>query len=162
MWEILGALLVGTAISGIVPIVNAELLVAAAAVALPAVGLPLVVAVSTVGQMVTKTLLFALARWAPSKLPRKARAALDRASEAVSAREGGAGSLVFTSAAIGLPPFYGVSLACGVVRMRLVTFLVAGGAGRAVRFGCLAWAAHHLGASGADLFVERVTFFVGG
>ena len=43
MWEILGALLIGTAISVIVPIVNAELLVAAAAVAVPAVGLPLVV-----------------------------------------------------------------------------------------------------------------------
>lgn len=92
MWEILGALLIGTAISGIVPIVNAELLVVTAAVAVPAVGVPLVALVSTAGQMITKTLLFALARWAPSRLPAKGRAAMDRAAAAVSTREGSAGS----------------------------------------------------------------------
>jgi membrane protein YqaA with SNARE-associated domain len=162
MWEILGALLIGTAVSGIVPIVNAELLVVAAAVAVPAVGLPLVVVVSTVGQMITKTLLFALARWAPGKLPARARAALDRAAAAVSAREGSAGSLVFASAATGLPPFYGVSLACGVIRMRLGTFLFAGGAGRALRFGVLAWLAHRLGEGGAALLAERATSFLVG
>ena len=146
MWEILGGLLVGSAVSGIVPLVNAELLVAGAAVAAPGIGVPLVAAVSTVGQMVSKTLLFVLARWAPSRLPLKARAALSRASDAVTRRGGAAGSLVFTSALVGLPPFYGVSLAAGALGMRLRSFVVSGGVGRLVRFGALAWAARYAGA----------------
>ena len=145
MWEILGGLLIGTAVSGILPLINAELLVVGAAVAAPGVGVPLVVAVSTVGQMATKTLLYGLARWAPGRLPRKARAALDRASEAVSARGGAASSLVFASAVVGVPPFYGVSLAAGALRMRLRTFVLSGSMGRLVRFGALAWGARLIG-----------------
>lgn len=146
MWEILGGLLIGTVVSGVVPVVNAELLVVGAAVAAPGIGVPLVAVVSTVGQMVSKTLLFGVARWAPGRLPDKARARLERASEALAQRGGAAGPLVFTSAAVGLPPFYGVSLAAGALGMRLRTFLVSGGVGRLVRFGALAWAARHVGA----------------
>ena len=145
MWEILGGLLIGTAVSGILPLVNAELLVVGAALAAPAVGVPLVVAVSTCGQMLTKTLLFALARWAPGRLPVRARAVLDRASGAVAARGGAASSLVFASAAIGVPPFYGVSLAAGALGMRLGSFLLSGGMGRVLRFGALACAARFIG-----------------
>jgi membrane protein YqaA with SNARE-associated domain len=146
MWEILGGLLVGTVVSGVVPLVNAELLVAGAAVAAPAVGVPLVAAVSTVGQMISKTLLFSLARWAPGRLPEKGRAALERAAQAVERRGGAASSMVFTSAAVGLPPFYGVSLAAGALGMRLRTFVVSGGIGRLLRFAALAWAARWVGA----------------
>lgn len=146
MFEILGGLLIATAISGIVPIVNAEILVVAAAVTLPAAGVPLVALASTIGQMSTKTSLFAVARWAPSRLPAKARNALDRAAGAVSRREGAASGLVFTSAATGLPPFYGVSLATGALGMRLSTFVLAGSTGRFVRFGLLAWLGRAMGA----------------
>ena len=111
MFEILGGLLLATAISGIIPLINAELLVVAAAASAPTVGVPLIAAASTVGQMSTKTMLFIVARWAPSRLPRKAQRALAKVSRAVEARGGVAGSLVFMSAAVGLPPFYGVSLA---------------------------------------------------
>jgi membrane protein YqaA with SNARE-associated domain len=145
MWEILGGLLIGTAVSGILPLVNAELLVVAAAVAAPGVGVPLVVAVSTAGQMLTKTLLFGVARWAPGRLPRRARTVLDKASCAATARGGAASSLVFTSAAIGVPPFYGMSLAAGALGMRLRSFVVSGGMGRFVRFGALAFAARYSG-----------------
>ena len=145
MWEILGGLLIGTAVSGIVPLINAELLVVGAAVAAPGVGVPLVVAVSTAGQMATKTLLYGLARWAPGRLPGRARAVLERACEAVAARGGAASSLVFASAAVGVPPFYGVSLAAGALGMRLRTFLLSGSMGRLVRFGALAWGARLVG-----------------
>jgi membrane protein YqaA with SNARE-associated domain len=136
MWEILGGLLIGTAVSGIVPLINAEL---------PGVGVPLVVVVSTAGQMSTKTLLYGVARWAPGRLPRKARAVLDRASGAMSSRRGAASSLVFTSAAIGLPPFYGTSLAAGALGIRLRTFVLSGIMGRVLRFGVLACAARYVG-----------------
>jgi membrane protein YqaA with SNARE-associated domain len=151
MVELLFGLLLGTIVSGAVPLVNAELLVVAAAVAVPASLLPVVVAVSSLGQMLTKTLLFSLAKWAPEKLPQRARAALDRASERVSERGGAAGSVVFLSATLGLPPFYGVSLVCGALRMPMRLFLTAGTAGRILRFGVLAWAAHLVGEQALDL-----------
>lgn len=151
MWEILGSLLIGCVVSGVVPVVNAELLVVAAAVAVPAVGIPGVVLASTGGQMLGKTLLFGLARWAPGRLPARARRRLDRAVTSVSARGGAAGSLVFASAAVGFPPFYGVSLAGGALGMRTRTFLLTGTAGRALRFAAIAWAAHALGVGTAEL-----------
>ena len=55
MFDVLVGLLIGSLVSGLVPVVNAELLVAGAAVAAPGIGVPAVAAVSAFGQMVTKT-----------------------------------------------------------------------------------------------------------
>lgn len=145
MVEILSALLIGCLLSGVIPLINAELLVAGAAVASPTAALPLVVAVATVGQMITKTGLFELARRAPGRLPTRARTALERGAAKLSSHQGAAGSLVFASAAAGIPPFYGVSLAGGALGMRTKTFVLTGTAGRALRFGALAWIAHAVG-----------------
>lgn len=151
MWEILGGVVVGAAVSGVFPLVNAEMLVVVAAAAVPALGVPLVAAASTLGQMTTKCTLFALARRAPHRLPAKARRALHRASTAIDARGGTAGSLVFTSAATGLPPFMAVSVVSGAVGMRFGRFVLSGGAGRLVRFGLLAWAGSHFGPGALEL-----------
>jgi membrane protein YqaA with SNARE-associated domain len=157
MFEILGGLLLATAISGIIPLINAEILVVAAAASTPTVGVPLIAAASTVGQMSTKTMLFIVARWAPSRLPRKAQRALAKVSKAVEARGGAAGSLVFMSAAVGLPPFYGVSLASGALGMRLRAFVVSGTAGRAVRFTVLAWAGRRFGEDALQLISAQLS-----
>jgi len=155
MSEILIGLLVGTAVSGLIPVVNAEVLVMGAALAAPGIGVPLVALVSTVGQMASKTLLFGAARWAPHRLPARARAMLGRASQGVTSRGRAATSLVFTSAAIGLPPFFGVSLAAGALGMRTRSFLLSGGAGRLLRFGALAWAARNVGEGVFGLFASQ-------
>ncbi len=152
MWEILAGLLVGTVASGIIPLVNAELLVIGVVMAAPEIGIPLVASVSAVGQMTSKTALFAIARWAPSRLGGKARAALDRASGAVAKRGGAATSIVFTSAFTGVPPFYGMSLAAGALGMRLRSFVLTGSAGRLVRFALIAWAARYVGGGAIDIF----------
>jgi membrane protein YqaA with SNARE-associated domain len=149
--EILGGLLVGTAVSGVVPVINAELLVAGVVVAAPQVGLPAIALVSAAGQMFTKTALFLLAKWTPHRLRGKARLAVDRASAAVSARGGAVGTLVFTSALTGLPPFFGVSVAAGALGMRVRSFLASGGLGRIVRFAVIAWAAREIGAGTLEL-----------
>lgn len=164
MMEILCGLLLATAVSGIVPLLNAELLVVTAAAALPAVGVPLVAVASTVGQMSTKFSLFALARWAPSKLPAKARRALERSARPLRAREGAVSSLVFTSAATGIPPFYGISLAAGAIGVRSISFLASGSLGRLVRFGALAWLGHRVGAEALEMFAgaASLTPVVGG
>lgn len=149
MVEVLGGLFLASAVSGLVPLVNAELLVVGAAVAAPEIGLAWVTAACAGGQMVTKTVLFFLARLAPDRLPGRARSLMKRATEAVRARGGAAGSLVLVSATTGLPPFYGVSLASGALGMRLRHFLLYGTAGRVARFGVLAWAARSLGSAAA-------------
>ena len=155
MSEILIGLLVGTAVSGLIPVVNAEVLVVGATLAAPGIGVPLVAAVSAVGQMSTKTLLFGVARWAPHKLPAKARTVLERFSRSVPSRGRAASSLVFTSAAVGLPPFYGVSLAAGALGMRTRSFVLSGAAGRLVRFGVLAWAARNVGEGVLELLAAQ-------
>lgn len=162
MLEILGGLLLATAVSGILPIVNAELLVVTAAAALPAVGVPLVALASTVGQMSTKFSLFAAARWAPSRLPGKAKRALERAGEPIRERDGAVSSLVFTSAATGIPPFYGVSLAAGAFGVKPWSFLASGSAGRLLRFGVLAWLGQKVGSEALELFAGVIPPVMGG
>jgi membrane protein YqaA with SNARE-associated domain len=164
MLDILAGLLVASAVSGVVPVVNAELLVVSAAVALPALGVPIVALVSTIGQMCTKTSLFAVARWAPSRLPTKGREAIDRMRSRLERREGGVGSLVLLSAATGIPPFYGVSLATGALGMRLSSFVLAGSLGRLVRFGVLAALGRKVGARALDALAltQSLGPFLGG
>jgi membrane protein YqaA with SNARE-associated domain len=157
MWEVLAGLLVGTAASGIIPLVNAELLVIGVVIAAPEIGIPLVAAVSTTGQMASKTVLFSVARWAPARLRGKARAALDKASGAVAARGGAANSVVFASAFTGVPPFYGMSLAAGALGMRLPNFVMSGGAGRLVRFALIAWTARYVGGGAFEALASLVT-----
>ena len=80
MLELMLGLFLASVVSGFVPFVNAEILVAGASVALPQAGVPLIALVSTLGQMVSKTALFSLARWAPAQLSGKASNALGRAT----------------------------------------------------------------------------------
>lgn len=156
MWEILVGLILATAVSGVVPLVNAELLVVTAAAALPAVGVPLVALASTLGQMSTKMSLFALAKWAPSRLPAKAARALERAARPLRERDGAVTGVVFCSAATGIPPFYGMSLAAGALGVRTWGFLASGSLGRLVRFGALAWIGRELGAEAVEMFAGPV------
>jgi membrane protein YqaA with SNARE-associated domain len=164
MIEVLGGLLIGTAVSGVVPFINAELLVAGVVVAAPQVGIPAIALVSAVGQMITKTALFLAARCAPHRLTGKGRVALDRAASTVAARGGAVSTLVFTSALTGLPPFFGTSLAAGALGMRLRSFVASGGVGRIVRFAVIACAARAVGGDAMELLasVPGVHALVGG
>ena len=125
--------------SGLVPVVNAEVLVVGAAVAAPSGYLIPVVAVSTLGQMVAKVALYACARWIPERLPARARARLDRAADKAGRLKQSGYALVLVSAIVGLPPFYAITLAAGAMKMKLAGFVVAGTLGRVVRFAALAY-----------------------
>ncbi len=48
-------------------------------------------------------------------------------------------SLVFVSSAVGIPPFYVITILAGVFRVRFAPFFTAGACGRLVRFGVLAF-----------------------
>ena len=127
--------------SGLVPFVNAEVVVAAAAVAVPESQVWLVVTVCTLGQMIAKAALYALARWVPRKLPARATRHLERASDKTKRLEQAGWTLILVSAFVGLPPFYVISLAAGIVRTNFAAFLALGFAGRWARFAILAYGA---------------------
>ena len=151
MWELLIGLLVWSLVGGVVPVVNAEAMVVLAALAAPAAAVPLVAIVATIGQMIAKVGLYGAARWAPSRLPRRARLALQSGSEAIERRPRAVHGMILLSAVVGLPPFYAVSLAAGALKTSLHGFVVLGSVGRGVRFALLAWAATHFGEAALEL-----------
>ena len=138
---VLASAFVASVASGLVPFVNAEVVVVAAAVAVPRSQVWLVVGVCSLGQMIAKALLYGLARWLPQRLPARAVRHLERASEKSRRIEQAGWPLILVSAIVGLPPFYAISLAAGIMRVNFAAFLVIGLAGRAIRFAILAYGA---------------------
>ena len=132
------------ALGGILPWISAEAVLLATALALPPGLLPTLVLSCALGQMVGKGGLYGLMRWAPHRLPERARRVLDRV-EPLSRRSGILGSSVFTGAAAGLPPFYLVTLASGLAGLPLATFALAGLGGCVLRYGVVLWGAGALG-----------------
>jgi membrane protein YqaA with SNARE-associated domain len=123
-------------LSGFVPIVNIEAYLIGAAAMLPGCPALVVVAAAALGQMAAKTVLFFGGRGLvtlPSRHGERVRAAAAR----LAARRPSAPALVFTSALTGLPPFYVVSVAAGMVGFHAGHFLLAGLAGRLLRFGAV-------------------------
>jgi membrane protein YqaA with SNARE-associated domain len=123
-------------VSGFVPVVNIEAYLLAAAALAPGAPALLVVAAAAVGQMAAKTVLFFGGRGLVSLPSRRVERARDLAGR-LAARGRSAPALVFTSALTGLPPFYVVSVAAGMGGFRAGSFLLAGLAGRSLRFGAV-------------------------
>ena len=137
---LIGGAFLSSVISGLVPIVNGEVVVAGAVLAAtPDATLPVLMACAA-GQMLAKTLLYVLARWSPERLPQRARATLARAREIRLGRRS-ASLVVLASAGIGLPPFYVVSLAAGALRVPPALFVIAGTSGIVARYAVIVWGA---------------------
>jgi len=125
---------------GVLPWITSGIAVVGAAVLLPEPALPALVALCALAQMTAKCGLYGVARWAPHRLPERARKLLRRA-ERYRERRRLLGLAVFSGALVALPPFYLITLACGVLRVPLAVFALAGIAGTVARYGLLAWAA---------------------
>jgi membrane protein YqaA with SNARE-associated domain len=120
-------------LSGFVPLVNIEAYLVGVAALVPGCPPLVVVAAAALGQMAAKAVLFLGGRGLvtlPSGHGERALAAASR----LAARGRSGPALVFTSALTGLPPFYVVSIAAGMLRFRTGPFLLAGLAGRLLRF----------------------------
>jgi membrane protein YqaA with SNARE-associated domain len=136
---LMGGAFLSSVISGLVPIINGEVVVAGVALAAaPDARLPLVAA-CVAGQMLAKICLYGLARFSPARLPLRARQTLARAGEVLGRRS--AALVVLTSACIGLPPFYVATLAAGALRVSPVLFVIAGTAGTVARYAVIVWGA---------------------
>lgn len=132
-------------VGGVIPWINTEIAVGGAALLVPPSALPVLVIACALGQMSAKAALYGVTRWAPHKLPARARAFLERA-EKYRNRRRLLGVAIFSGAFIAIPPFYIVTLACGLLRVPFLLFLVAGIAGTALRYCVVAWAALAIGA----------------
>jgi membrane protein YqaA with SNARE-associated domain len=125
-------------LAGLIPLINAELwLIAVTLMIASPAGLPAIVVLAALGQMVAKVLLYYAAlgavklpgRWLDERLAR-ARAQLDRWRDRPR-------YVLWASATLGLPPFYVISLLAGALEIRLRTFCVIGMTGRVIRFSLL-------------------------
>ena len=134
-------------VGGIVPWINIELVILGAAALVPSAALLPLVTACTLGNMSAKSVLYAVTRWAPDRLPRRARAALERTHRYRGRRRLLAAAAFFGSA-VSIPPFYLVTLASGLLRVPFVVFVLAGLSGTAARYGALVWAARALGFGG--------------
>jgi len=122
-------------VSAFVPVFHAEAyLLTVSALSPAAFRLPLVVA-ATLGQMTGKAGMYALGLGALQLPGVRTRRWVARAEAWARSKPKAEGWLVFVSAATGLPPFYVVSIACGIMRASFISFLVLGFAGRFLRFG---------------------------
>lgn len=123
-------------LSGFLPVVNIELYIVGAAALVPGCPPLVVVVAAALGQMAAKALLFLGGRGLVRLPSGHGERALALASR-LAARQGSAPALVFTSALTGLPPFYVVSVAAGLLGFRAGHFLLAGLVGRLLRFGAV-------------------------
>jgi membrane protein YqaA with SNARE-associated domain len=142
---VLTALGVGVA-SALLPVVNAEAILAAAAVAGPdawVYALSLAVSLA-VGQTVGKLILFEAARrglggrFGARKAALRPRTGWQRRALDLLGSRGSAAAVVLLSASVGLPPLALVSIAAGTLRTRRTDFAVCCLAGRIVRFCAIA------------------------
>lgn len=134
------------ALSGVFPWISAEVAIVGAAAFLQPDTLPLLVAGAVSGQVMGKGAVYALARWAPEKLPRRATGLLGRL-ERYRRHRRRLLPVTAVSAACGFPPFYLVTLACGTLALPAAGFIGAALCGTALRYSILAWGVAALGAA---------------
>ena len=138
-------LLVGGA-SSLLPVSPVEPMLVAVSVSLPAPLLLAVVVLATVGHMAAKTLLYLGSRTAAPAVPTRHRPAVERVRALLSRHRWSQVATVLVSALVGAPPFYLVTICCGVLRLPLRDYLIAGSLGRGLRFTALAFLPRLLGA----------------
>lgn len=128
-------------VSGVVPIVNAEIYLVGVVLAVGGIPEALILAVIvSIGQMVAKAVIYQTARGA-TNLGEKSSgfgAKLERARAKVEKWKSKPLGVTFVSASVGLPPFYIVSLVAGILQVRFRAFMLVGLAGRTLRFGTIA------------------------
>jgi membrane protein YqaA with SNARE-associated domain len=126
--------LVTAGVGSVLPVSPTEpALLALSAASPPWLALPLAL-VATLGHMLGKLLVYAGGRRSTRVLSARHRHALERARPRMEGSRRAQYATVLLSGAVGLPPFYGVTVLCGAMGVPLTGYLLAGSAGRAARF----------------------------
>jgi membrane protein YqaA with SNARE-associated domain len=121
-------------VSALVPFVNAEVYLIAASALLPSTHAVALIVAATFGQMFGKVFMYYAGRGVVRLPGERFQRMLARAESRLSARPGAQGLVIFSSATLGLPPFYLVSIAAGMLKVGLAWFLLLGLGGRFLRF----------------------------
>lgn len=124
-------------ISAVFPLVNAELAVVGVVAAVPSANILLLVAVATAGQMAGKSTMYWLGRRGVALARGRFADAVERWGHRFRGSGRSVGGFVFLSSASGLPPFYVISTLAGTFRTSFLAFVIAGTAGRFVRFAAI-------------------------
>jgi membrane protein YqaA with SNARE-associated domain len=127
-----------TVLSAVLPWFNAEIIV----LALPAVApsrsaLVALVLVATAGQMAGKCLVYWAGRRGVRRCTPRMSAGVERWRDQIDRLRSGPIGLIFLSSAVGIPPFFVITAVAGALRISFPRFLLAGTAGRLLRFGTL-------------------------
>ena len=138
-WWMAGGCYILALVSALVPWVNAEvLMLAALPFARSPLHLALLVALMTLGQMTGKSAMYWCSRRAALRPTLRMRDAMARWKARLDRHPRSALGLVLVSAAVGIPPFYMVSIVAGALNIAFGRFLVVGTFGRLVHFAALA------------------------
>lgn len=122
----------------IIPLINTEIyLLSAVALSPPSYIVPLTVT-ATLGQMTGKLAMFYGGRGVLHINHDRVRNGVARLRAMLEHRPWTARAVLFSSATIGLPPLYVMSVACGAIGMSVATFLLIGTAGRLIHFAAVA------------------------
>jgi membrane protein YqaA with SNARE-associated domain len=119
--------------SGLIPfVINIEVILIAVA-ALARAPAPAIVGLAVAGQMLAKCVLYQTGKGALN-LRFIRWESRDRAAATFQKYRRHSLAVVAISSLVGIPPFYGISLLAGAVRLSLPAFLIVGTLGRIVRF----------------------------
>jgi membrane protein YqaA with SNARE-associated domain len=120
-------------LSGIVPIINTEVYLVAVATMTPAQAWP-VILITTLGHLIAKIILYQLGRHGVRPHAARFQRQMDKAEEAMRKHPWGTDAVVAISGLTGFPPFYGVSVMAGVMKIPFARFLLVATPARLVRF----------------------------
>lgn len=122
----------------IIPLINTEIyLLSAVALSPPTYVVPLVVT-ATLGQMIGKVVMFYGGRGVVRIKQERVRRGVEKLRAALEHRPWATRGVLFSSATVGLPPLYVMSVACGTIGMGVATFFIIGTAGRLIHFAAVA------------------------
>ena len=139
-----GAFVVG-AISSVIPIVSAEIVLAGYVAAAGHFGLAVALGVLVAtGQMLLKIPMYQAARGATRLTHPAPEGRLARAKRRIEKWKDKPLALTFVSATFGLPPFYFLVLVAGILEIKFRTFLAVGYTGRILRFVTIALIAFYV------------------
>jgi membrane protein YqaA with SNARE-associated domain len=125
------------ALSGIVPLFNAELFVLFLGSTASHAQFPALILLAAFGQMSAKIVLYQAGRGV-LKLPLgRGQAKIEALRARLSNKAGATGSVTFLSALTGLPSFYALSVMAGILGWPLSRYLALGVVGRILHFGVL-------------------------
>lgn len=126
------------AAGAIIPLINTEIyLLSAVALSPPSYLAPLVVA-ATLGQMTGKVAMFYGGRGVLRIRHDRVRNGVARLRAMLEHRPWTSRAVLFSSATVGLPPLYAMSVVCGTIGMGVATFFTIGTAGRLIHFAAVA------------------------